>query len=108
MSMLGPLAKGLAFLMGKQPEEQRQPRGFLGLEWSEQVTSGQKHGFGSRGYSRVYRRLRVEYELEIRSCRSASNELRASRMREEPCRRFILVTWYVWLFAVARARVPVN
>ena len=42
MSVLGPLAKGLAFLMGKQPEEQRQPRGFLGLEWSEQVQSGQK------------------------------------------------------------------
>ena len=41
MSVLGPLAKGLAFLMGKQPEEQRQPRGCLGLEWSEQVTSGQ-------------------------------------------------------------------
>jgi serine protease Do len=42
MSVLGPLAKGLAFLMGKQPEEQRQPRGFLGLEWSEQVASGHK------------------------------------------------------------------
>jgi serine protease Do len=42
MSMLGPLAKGLAFLMGKQPEEQRQPRGCLGLEWSEHVKSGQK------------------------------------------------------------------
>ena len=42
MSALGPLAKGLAFLMGKQPEEQRQPRGFLGLEWSERVQSGQK------------------------------------------------------------------
>jgi serine protease Do len=42
MSVLGPLAKGLAFLMGKQPEEQRQPRGCLGLEWSEQVISGRK------------------------------------------------------------------
>jgi hypothetical protein len=42
MSALGPLAKGLAFLMGKQPEEERRPRGFLGLEWSERVTSGQK------------------------------------------------------------------
>jgi hypothetical protein len=42
MSVLGPLAKGLAFLMGKQPEEQRQPRGFLGLEWSEQLVSGRK------------------------------------------------------------------
>ena len=42
MSALGPLAKGLAFLMGKQPEEQRQPRGFLGLEWSEQVLAGHK------------------------------------------------------------------
>ncbi len=35
MSALGPLAKGLAFLMGKQPEEERYPRGFLGLEWAE-------------------------------------------------------------------------
>src|SRR5208282_5134023 len=42
MNALGPLAKGLAFLMGKQPEEQRQPRGFLGLEWSEQLASGRK------------------------------------------------------------------
>ena len=33
MNALGPLAKGLAFLMGKQPEEERHPRGFLGLEW---------------------------------------------------------------------------
>ncbi len=35
MSALGPLAKGLAFLMGKQPEEECYPRGFLGLEWAE-------------------------------------------------------------------------
>ena len=35
MNTLGPLAKGLAFLMGKQPEEERSPRGFLGLEWAE-------------------------------------------------------------------------
>lgn len=42
MGALGPLAKGLAFLMGKQPEEQRQPRGFLGLEWSEQLLAGHK------------------------------------------------------------------
>ena len=34
MNMLGPLAKGLAFVMGKQPEEQQHPRGFLGLEWN--------------------------------------------------------------------------
>ena len=34
MNMLGPLAKGLAFLMGKQPEEEQHPRGFLGLEWA--------------------------------------------------------------------------
>jgi hypothetical protein len=37
MNALGPLAKGLAFVMGKQPEEERHPRGFLGLEWSEHV-----------------------------------------------------------------------
>ena len=35
MNALGPVAKGLAFLMGKQPEEERHPRGFLGLEWAE-------------------------------------------------------------------------
>jgi hypothetical protein len=35
MSVLGPLAKGLAFFIGKQPEEERQPRGFFGLEWLE-------------------------------------------------------------------------
>ncbi len=35
MNALGPLAKGLAFFMGKQPEEERRPRGFLGLEWAE-------------------------------------------------------------------------
>jgi hypothetical protein len=43
MNALGPLAKGLAFLMGKQPEEERYPRGFLGLEWAEtrDMLSGQ-------------------------------------------------------------------
>jgi hypothetical protein len=39
MNALGPLAKGLAFLMGKQPEEERHPRGFLGLEWAEEKES---------------------------------------------------------------------
>jgi hypothetical protein len=33
MNLLGPLAKGLAMFMGKQPEEERHPRGFLGVEW---------------------------------------------------------------------------
>jgi membrane-associated protease RseP (regulator of RpoE activity) len=42
MNAIGPLAKGLAFLMGKQPEEAQHPRGFLGLEWSEQTETGQK------------------------------------------------------------------
>jgi predicted aspartyl protease len=42
MNALGPLAKGLAFLMGKQPEEQRHPHGFLGLEWSEEVAAGRR------------------------------------------------------------------
>jgi len=35
MNALGPVAKGLAFLMGKQPEEVRVNRGFLGLTWAE-------------------------------------------------------------------------
>ncbi len=34
MNALGPLAKGMAFLMGKQPEEKIHLRGFLGVEWS--------------------------------------------------------------------------
>ena len=29
--------------MGKQPEEERNPRGFLGLEWSELVDAGQPY-----------------------------------------------------------------
>jgi serine protease Do len=45
MSALGPLAKGLAFLMGKQPAEEHQPRGFLGLEWSEKDKAGRKAVF---------------------------------------------------------------
>jgi len=40
MNALGPIAKGLAFLIGRQPEEQRHPRGFLGLEWSQELTGG--------------------------------------------------------------------
>ena len=35
MNALGPLAKVAALLMGKQPEEQLHPRGFLGLELAE-------------------------------------------------------------------------
>jgi hypothetical protein len=35
MNALGPVAKGLAFLMGKQPEEVRVRRGFLGFTWAE-------------------------------------------------------------------------
>ena len=42
MSAFGTLAKGLAFVMGKQPEEERHARGFLGLEWSEPVGAGRK------------------------------------------------------------------
>jgi serine protease Do len=42
MSALGTFAKGFAFMMGKQPEEELAPRGFLGLEWFEQVESGNK------------------------------------------------------------------
>ena len=34
MNALGPLAKGMAFLMGKQPEERLHLRGFLGMEWT--------------------------------------------------------------------------
>ncbi len=37
MNMIGPLAKGLAFFLGKQPEEVVRPRGFLGMAWSDVV-----------------------------------------------------------------------
>jgi hypothetical protein len=40
MNALGPLAKGMAFLMGKQPEEQLHLRGYLGVEWSAGGASG--------------------------------------------------------------------
>jgi hypothetical protein len=40
MSALGPIAKGLAFLIGRQPEEQQRPRGFWGVEWSQELTGG--------------------------------------------------------------------
>jgi hypothetical protein len=40
MNALGPLAKGMAFLMGKQPEERLHLRGFLGIEWSPGAGSG--------------------------------------------------------------------
>lgn len=35
MNLLGPVAKAAALLLGKQPEEQLHPRGFLGLELAE-------------------------------------------------------------------------
>jgi hypothetical protein len=40
MSTLGSFAKGLAFVLGKQPEEEQRGRGFLGLEWVERTVSG--------------------------------------------------------------------
>ena len=35
MNLLGPAAKLLAFVMGRQPEEQLHPRGYLGIELAE-------------------------------------------------------------------------
>jgi hypothetical protein len=43
MNALGPVAKGLAFFMGKQPEEERHPRGFLGVEWTQARDPGADH-----------------------------------------------------------------
>ena len=40
MSTLGTFAKGLAFVLGKQPEEEQRLHGFLGLEWVEQKSAG--------------------------------------------------------------------
>jgi hypothetical protein len=42
MSALGSLAKGLAFVLGRQPVDEQQPRGFLGLEWYERIEAGRK------------------------------------------------------------------
>ena len=66
MSVLGPLAKGLAFLMGKQPEEQRHPRGFLGLEWAEQLASGRKQVLVN-GVLEGLPALRPEFKLATKS-----------------------------------------
>jgi hypothetical protein len=57
MNALGPIAKGLAFLMGKQPEEERHPRGFLGLEWAESQEKEEGAGSG-RAVVRVTRVIR--------------------------------------------------
>ncbi len=43
LSVLGPLAKGLAFLVGKQPEEKYLLRGFLGLQWHEAPKTATDH-----------------------------------------------------------------
>jgi hypothetical protein len=42
MKALGTVAKGFAFIVGKQPEEDRRPRGFLGLLWVEKVDSSRQ------------------------------------------------------------------
>ena len=42
MNALGSFAKGLAFVIGKQPAEEYNPRGFLGIQWAERVESGHK------------------------------------------------------------------
>ncbi len=46
MNALGPLAKGLAFLTGKQPAERILLRGFLGVEWSA-AADGANAGAGA-------------------------------------------------------------
>jgi hypothetical protein len=40
MSTLGSFAKGLAFVLGKQPEDEQRLHGFLGLEWVEKKADG--------------------------------------------------------------------
>jgi hypothetical protein len=40
MSTLGSFAKGLAFVLGKQPEDEHRLHGFLGLEWAERKSAG--------------------------------------------------------------------
>jgi len=59
MNALGPIAKGLALLMGRQPEERREPRGFLGVEWSESESQGSHELPGSAAPPRAVRIDRV-------------------------------------------------
>ena len=102
MSLLGPLAKGLAFLMGKQPEEECQPRGFLGLEWSERVSVGTKAGLGPERARRLSRPLGGGFRPATRSFGSMIESSRALKMRALPWPRFILVNRCPWSFAAAR------
>ncbi len=51
ISALGPIAKGLALLIGRQPEEQRHPRGFLGVEWSSELAGGRSQLYVRRVFS---------------------------------------------------------
>ncbi len=51
MNALGPIAKGLALLIGRQPEEQRHPRGFLGVEWSQELTGDRPQLYIRRVFS---------------------------------------------------------
>ncbi len=108
MSMLGPLAKGLAFLMGKQPEEQRHPRGFLGLEWSEDVVSGRKLVL-VKGVLEGLPAAQGGVQAGDEIVKIANREIKGLKdVRKAHCPRFILVTRYHWLFTVARARVLMN
>ena len=81
MNALGPIAKGLAFLMGKQPEEERHPRGFLGLEWSEQVEAGQTSASSRRRLERLACRRPAGFKPAIGSFAS-----RIARSRTRPAR----------------------
>ena len=83
MNALGPLAKGLAFLMGKQPEEERYPRGFLGLEWAEtrDALSGQSTVRISRvvaGSPAAQADIQAGDRL-IRACGQSVTSLKAAR-----------------------------
>jgi len=44
MDLIGPLAKGLAFFLGKQPEPEIRIRGFLGLTWTDPASAQGHHG----------------------------------------------------------------
>src|SRR5271157_5260801 len=83
MNALGPLAKGLAFLMGKQPEEEQYPRGFLGLEWAEtrDALSGQSTVRISRvveGSPAAQADIQAGDRL-IRACGQSVTSLKAAR-----------------------------
>ncbi len=63
MNALGPLAKALSFLTGKQPPEQIHLRGFLGIEWSAPGEGGHPGDGGAAAKAAASSGLRIRRVL---------------------------------------------